>query len=134
MLSFVIVMNPRFVKNLKQTIVKSIMYGVKIPFHLFIIIFKVPGTMGLWLTGIIKTDFFGTRAARAGLPWAGVAMQICCWVHLIFLSLFCLFFMNVEVVTRLVWSSSPLIYIFGFQVLQRGQSCPVRLTVITYCQ
>jgi len=82
---------------------------------------------------IIKTDFFGTRSARAGLPWAGVAMQICCWVHLIFLSLFCLFFMNVEVVTRLVWSSSPLVYIFGFQVLQRGQSCPVRLTVITYC-
>ena len=57
---------------------------------------------------IIKTDFFGTRSARAGLPWAGVAMQICCWVHLIFISLFCLFFMNVEVVTRLVWSSSPL--------------------------
>ena len=96
---------------------------------------------------IIKTDFFGTRSARAGLPWAGVAMQICCWVHLIFISLFCLFFMNVEVVTRLVWSSSPLgkfssiykcntnilVYIFGFQVLQRGQSCPVRLTVITYC-
>merc|ERR1719394_286874 len=54
MLLFVIVMNPRFAKNLKQTIVKLIMYGVKILFHLFIIIFKVPGTMGLWLTGNIR--------------------------------------------------------------------------------
>merc|ERR1711917_27594 len=54
MLSFGIVMNLRFVKNPKQTIVESIMYGVKIPFHLFIIIFKVPGTMGLWLTGNIR--------------------------------------------------------------------------------
>merc|ERR1711953_853813 len=52
--SFVIVMNPRFVKRPKQMIVESIIYGVKIPSHLFIIIFKVPGTMGLWLTGNIR--------------------------------------------------------------------------------
>ena len=24
---------------------------------------------------IMKNDFFGTRSAKAGLPWAGVAMQ-----------------------------------------------------------
>ena len=96
---------------------------------------------------IIRTDILGTRSARAGLPWAGVAMQICCWVHLIFLTIFAILFMNVEVITRLVWSSSPLsmslslyynttvflVYIHGMQVLQRGQSCPLRLTVISYC-
>ena len=59
----------------------------------------------------IKTmisDFVGFRSARAGLPWAGPPMQICAWVHLLAILIFATFFMNVEVMTRLIWSSSPL--------------------------
>jgi len=78
-------------------------------------------------------DLFGLASARAGLPWAGVTMQVCCAVHLVFLLTFGLLFMNVEVITRLVWSSSPLVYIYGFQILQRGFQCPRRIAVVSYC-
>ena len=54
------------------------------------------------------SDFVGFRSARAGLPWAGPPMQICAWVHLLAILIFATFFMNVEVMTRLIWSSSPL--------------------------
>ena len=54
------------------------------------------------------SDVLGFRSARAGLPWAGPPMQICAWVHLMALMIFATFFMNIEVVTRLIWSSSPL--------------------------
>ena len=94
----------------------------------------------------VEFDFEATSNMTVGLPWAGVAMQICCAVHLLFLVLFAIFFMNVEVVTRLVWSSSPLgrskwkylslkfsVYIYGFQILQRGFQCARRISVISYC-
>ena len=57
---------------------------------------------------VIFADFIGLESAKAGKPWVGPPMQICCAVHLAFLTIFSLFFMNVEVITRLVWSSSPL--------------------------
>lgn len=70
--------------------------------------------------GVMKSDFFGFRSAEAGLPWAGAPMQICCWVHLTILSVFAILFMNIEVITRLVWSSSPLVYIYAAQIIQHS--------------
>lgn len=77
-------------------------------------------------------DVFALRAAKLNKPWAGNPMLIASALHLTFLVIFGIFFMNVEVITRLVWSSSPLIYIFSTQVLQTNFASQRRQFIILY--
>jgi len=80
----------------------------------------------------VLSDFFGFRSARGGLPWAGAPMQICCLVHLLVIATFAVLFMNVEVITRLVWSSSPLVFIYAAQIMQHPVGSSRRRFLVGY--
>jgi len=80
----------------------------------------------------VLVDIFAGRYAKSNKPWASEPFMIASSLHLLYLVLFGVFFMNVEVTTRLVWSSSPYLYIFTCQILHSRISSHLRRKFLTY--